>query len=106
MSILKKEITETIKPSGCIISREIYDKTKEIKWAFRDNPVNETDSGWRLFAKTEDKNLIIVDEETITKIEPIFEKIKDYPIGTDLELKKDEAGKFFIDNKTKQRIWF
>lgn len=96
---------ELIKPNGCIVSREIYDKKAKIKWVYRDEPVNETDSGWRIFANTNDKNLIIVDIDTIIKLEPYFEKIIDFPTGTDLELNKDDRGKYFTDNKSGTRLW-
>lgn len=113
MNIFKKELEtpaklkelELIKPNGCIVSREIYEKKANIKWVYRDEPVNETDSGWRIFAKTDDKNLIIVDIDTVIKIEPYFEKVKDFPVGTDLELSKDDAGKYFTDNKSGTRLW-
>ena len=113
MNIFKKELEtkskikeiELIKPNGCIISREIFDNKSGIKWVYRDEAVNETDRGWRIFADTKDKNLIIVDIDTIIKIEPLFDKIKDYPVGTDLELDQDDAGKYFIDNKTETRLW-
>ncbi len=113
IDIFKKELEtpaklkemELIKPNGCIISREIYDKKAKVQWVYRHEPVNETDSGWRIFANTNDKNLIIVDIDTVIKIEPFFEKVKDFPIGSDLELNKDDAGKYFIDNKTETRLW-
>lgn len=116
MSILKKEKKtkkeppkikdmELIKPNGCIISKSIYEKKANIKWLYRDDSVNETDSGWRIVSNTKDKDLIITDINTIEKLAPLFKKVKNYPIGTDLEFNHDDAGDYFIDRKTKTRLW-
>ena len=63
------------------------------------------DSGWRAFGDTKDKDLIIIDIDTLIKIEPIIEKVKDYPIGTELKFHIDDAGPFFTDSKSGTRLW-
>lgn len=100
-----KEI-DLLKPTGCIIPKSIYDKKSDIKWLYRDTPINETDSGWRIFGTKEDKDVIIIDIDILISIEPLFAKIKDSPIDTELELKEDEAGKYFINVNTNERLWF
>ncbi len=101
----KKEIEEII-PNGCIISKSIYEKKSGIKWLFRDEAINEMDSGWRVFGDSKDKNMMIIDIDSLIQIEPIFKNVKDYPIGTELEFNIDAAGHYFVDTKTKERLWF
>ena len=102
---IKLKEMELIKPNGVIMSKSIYDKKSALRWIYRDEQINEIDSGWRVFGDTNDKNLIITDIKTLTKIVPIFDKIKDYPIGTDLEYHLDDAGHFFTNTKTGERLW-
>lgn len=94
-----------IKPNGVIMSKSIYDKKTDLRWLCRDDQINEFDSGWRAFGDTNDINLIITDIKTLTKVVPIFDKIKDYPVGTYLEFHLDDAGYFFINVKTGERFW-
>ena len=89
---IKLKEMELIKPNGVIISKSVYDKKSGLRWIYRDEQIN-------------DKNLIITDIKTLTKIVPIFDKIKDYPIGTDLEYHLDDAGHFFTNTKTGERLW-
>lgn len=102
----KPKEMELIKPNGCIVSKSVYDKEEKLRWLFKDIAVNETDSGWRAFGPPGDKNLIITDLDTLINIEPLFEKVKDYPEGTDLAILEDEAGKYFVETNTGKRLWF
>lgn len=102
---VKLKEMELIKPNGIIVSKSIYEKKSDLKWLYRDDAINESDSGWRAFGDTKDKNLIITDIRTFIKIVSLFDKIKDYPIGTDLEFHVDESGYFFTDIKTGERLW-
>ena len=67
----KKKLQEEIIPNGCIISKSIYEKKTEIRWLYRDEAINEMDSGWRAFGNSKDKDLIIVDIDTLIKLIPI-----------------------------------
>jgi len=102
----KQKKEEVIIPNGCIISKELYDQKSGLKWLFRDEAINEMDSGWRAFGDVKNKDLIIVDIDTLIKIFPLIEKVKDYPVGTDLEFHIDAAGPFFTDTQTGTRLWF
>lgn len=102
----KKNLQEEIIPNGCIISKSIYEKKSEIQWLYRDEAINEMDSGWRAFANSKDKDLIIIDIDTLIKLVPIVDHVKDYPVGTDLEYHVDAAGPYFTETKTKTRLWF
>ena len=101
----KKLQDEQIIPNGCIVSKSIYEKKSELIWLYRDDAINEMDSGWRAFGNTKDKDLIITDIDTLIKLVPLVEKVKDYPVGTDLSYKVDSAGPYFTETKTKTRLW-
>lgn len=102
----KEKNPDTIIPNGCIISKELYDTKEGLKWLFREEAINEMDSGWRAFGDTKKKELIIIDIDTLIKIVPLINNVKDYPVGTDLEFHIDAAGPFFTDTKTGTRLWF
>lgn len=103
----KKNLQEDeIIPNGCIISKSIYEKKSEILWLYRDEAINEMDSGWRAFGNAKDKDLIIIDIDTLIKLVPIVNHVKDYPVGTELEYHVDAAGPYFTERKTKTRLWF
>lgn len=102
----KKSQDEQIIPNGCIVSKSIYEKKSQLIWLYRDDAINEMDSGWRAFGNTKDKDLIITDIDTLIKLVPLVEKVKDYPVGTDLSYKVDSAGPYFTETKTGTRLWF
>lgn len=92
------------------ITRKLLEENKEVGFAFREKPDNETDSGWRFFTGEEDQeyvdnpdNIIIIpidemlekdgsiktilDSEYQTAYEKNnleFIEIKDYKFGSDL----------------------
>jgi len=101
----KNNNDEQIIPNGCIISKSIYEKKSELIWLYRDEAINEMDSGWRAFGNHTDNDLIIIDIDTLIKIVPLIDKVKDYPIGTDLQFHIDDAGPYFTETKSGKRLW-
>lgn len=102
----KKLQDEQIIPNGCIVSKSLYEKKSDLIWLYRDEAINEMDSGWRAFGNAKDKDLLITDIDTLIKLVPLIDKVKDYPVGTDLAYHIDAAGPYFTETKTGTRLWF
>jgi len=76
--ITKLKFDETKK---ALVSKRAMDK-KEINWAYRDEPLNDMDSGWQLLHGDEDddynsnaSNVMIVSLEYILSFEPCLEEV-------------------------------
>lgn len=96
---------------GCIITKSLLEESSKLRWIFREQGVNPNDSGWRAIGDSDTQdyinnpsNSIVVDFNTLAKIEPAVLSVYQLPIGTDLEFHYDETGKYFIDSKTGKRI--
>lgn len=92
--LLKKEdiklLTE-IKGS-CIASDKITVDGKKVGYMYRENPINEVDTGWRFFAGDEDEqytsnpdNFEIYELNTICNYDQSIIPYLEKPIGTKLE---------------------
>ena len=96
---------------GCIITRSLLDGTSKLRWLFREQGVNPNDNGWRAIGDSDTQeyiddpsNSVVVDFDTLAKMEPAVLVVYQLPIGTDLEFHYDETGRYFIDNNTGKRI--
>lgn len=94
-----------------MITKSIYHGTSKLKWLFREESVAPADNGWRAMGDSDTQeyvddpnNHIIVDFNTLAKIEPAVLLVYDMPVGTDLEFFFDDTGRYFIDTKTGKRI--
>lgn len=106
--MFNKSKTAFIKNAGgSIVSKNIIDGKGEIKWIFREEPVNQNDNGWRFLSNIDDeqyinnpRNLVVCDFNTVAVIEPAVISIYLLPIGTDLEFVTENNKKYFIDTLT------
>lgn len=96
---------------GCVITRSLLDGTSKLRWLFREQGVNPNDNGWRAIGDSDTQeyiddpsNSVVVDFDTLAKIEPAVLLVYQFPIGTDLEFHDDETGRYFIDSNTGKRI--
>lgn len=92
-----------------IVSKSILEGTAQLKWLFRRE--SNRGNGWVAFGDTDTqayvddtKNLRVVDFNTLAKIEPAILDVFYMPAGTDLELRKDRTGTYFVDTKTGKEI--
>ena len=110
----KKKETEQINThnlGGCIITRSLYEGTSKLKWIFREEGANPADNGWRAIGDTDTEefintpgNNVVVDFDRLVEIEPAVLAIYDMPVGTDLEFRQDENGRYFVDSNTGKRL--
>lgn len=107
----KKSVVFIENAGGVIITKSIYQGTSKLKWFFREKSVNPSDNGWRAIGDTDTQeyinnpeNSMIVDFNTLANIEPAVLSVYDMPVGTDLEFRFDDSGRYFIDTDTGNRI--
>jgi hypothetical protein len=96
---------------GCIVSNNILSGQGKLKWLFREEPVNKDDNGWRFFSEVDDdkfinspENLTVCDFNTVAEIEPAILGIYHFPIGSDMQLIRENGEISFSDNKTGKKV--
>ncbi len=109
--LLENSVTFIENSGGCMITKSLLSGKSTLKWIFRNESINDVDTGWRAFGDTDTQEYIdIVDNHTIVSfntlanLEPMVLDIYHLPIGTDLEYHCDETGRYFTDNNTGQPI--
>jgi hypothetical protein len=93
---------------GVLVSRRILEEQSPLKWAFREASVNPVDNGWRFLSIDDDDefletpgNLVVADFNTVAAIEPAIIEIYLLPVGSDLQLVRENDGTLvFYDNQT------
>lgn len=92
---------------GSIVSKSILSGQSRLKWLFRQE--SEQGNGWVAFGDTDTqeyvndaRNMAVVDFNTLANIEPAAAMVFWLPPGSDLELREDAGGKYFVDTRTGQ----
>ena len=106
----KKEFKQYISGAGgSVVTRSLLEGKSKLKWLFRED--SGLGNGWVAFGDSDSQeyvnnaeNLTVVDFNTLANIEPAVLNVFFMPVGTDLELRSDESGKYFIDTKTGREI--
>lgn len=109
---MSKLIPEYVSSSGAsVVSRNVMERTAPLRWLVREASVNPQDNGWRFFSEIDDEtyldnpdNLQVASFNSVVDVEPAIIPILRLPIGSDLELVRDESGIRFIDNTTGEAI--
>ena len=96
---------------SCIITKSLLNGETKLRWLFREEPLNNIDTGWIAFGNKDNddyvnnpKNLAVVDLNTLINIEPTILNVYEMPIGTDLIFINENGDKYFIDAKTNEQI--
>ncbi len=91
-------------PNGCIASNNILSGKGELKWCFRESPVNNMDSGWRFLScidtdeyLADANNSSVCALDTVVQIEPAILAVINLPVGTDVTLTIVDGEKVFVD---------
>ena len=96
------EFVQLIPPmGGCIATDKITVDGLPIIWMYRDEPVNDIDTGWQFTSGTEteeymadNNNSAIYEVNTIANYEPAIIPYLNMPVGT--ELRREEGTNRFI----------
>ena len=96
---------------SCIITKSLLNGETKLRWLFREEPLNNIDTGWIAFGDSDNndyvnnpKNLTVVDLNTLANIEPTILNVYEMPIGTDLIFIEENGDKYFINAKTNEQI--
>ncbi len=96
---------------GCIVSKNIL-SGNALRWCVREEPNNPLDSGWIFMSEVDTdeflddpSNCTIALFDVVARIEPAIELIRDFPIGTDLMLIKEDGESHFYDNVTGLKVF-
>ena len=96
---------------SCIVTKSILNGETKFRWLFREEPLNNIDTGWMAFGDSDNddyvndpKNLTVVDLNTLINIEPTILNVYEMPIGTDLIFIEENGDKYFINAKTNEQI--
>ena len=88
---------------GCIATDRITVDGMKVGYMYRENPINEDDSGWRFFAGDEDEiytnnpdNFSIFDLNTICNYDESIISYLNKPIGTKLEKNGEEFKEIIV----------
>lgn len=96
---------------SCIVTKSLLNGETKFRWLFREEPLNDTDTGWMAFGDSDNdeyvnnpKNLTVVDLNTLINIEPTILNVYEMPIGTDLIFIEEDGDKYFINAKSNEQI--
>ena len=96
---------------SCIVTKSILNGETKFRWLFREEPLNNIDTGWMAFGDSDNdeyvndpKNLTVVDLNTLINIEPTILNVYEMPVGTDLIFIEEDGEKYFINAKTNEQI--
>lgn len=97
--------------ASCIVTKSILNGETKFRWLFREEPLNNIDTGWMAFGDSDNdeyvndpKNLSVVDLNTLINIEPTILNVYEMPVGTDLIFIEEDGEKYFINAKTNEQI--
>lgn len=103
---------EFISAAGaCLASTNVMQGRGLVRWMVRGASQHPADNGWRIFSHidtpeylNDPANLQIVDFNEVCSIEPALIGIWDMPVGSDLEIARDEPAIRLVDAKTGREI--
>lgn len=100
-----KEVEWIEKAGGSILSKNIIEEKGVLTWMFREESMNPQDNGWRFLSDIDDQeyidnpdNLVVWDFNQIAEIEPAIVALYDYPVGTDIQIIREDGEIKFYDN--------
>ncbi len=93
MNIIGDELVELIDGKKCLVSKNITHNLRPIKWMYREEPIEEFDSGWRVFCDEDTEeyinqsgNIVPMDYNTLANLNPRVVEIYNAPVGSDFEI--------------------
>jgi hypothetical protein len=93
---------------GSIVSQRIVAGSAPLKWAFREEPLNPADNGWRFLSEADDDayladpaNMVVTSFNTVANLEPLVLGLWGAAVGTDLQYVVEPDGRrVWYDNAT------
>lgn len=92
------------KAGACLATTNVIERRGKVRWMVRVNSSAPADNGWLTMSHIDDSdylnnqaNWLIVDYNDLCAIEPALIAIWDFPVGSDLQLVRDEEGIHIVD---------
>ncbi|WP_311479069.1 DUF2185 domain-containing protein [uncultured Gulosibacter sp.] len=96
---------------ACTVTKNVLSEAGKVRWMVREESKHPADNGWVIMSHidTEDylndvDNWQIADFNTVCAIEPAVIGIWNLPVGSDLQLVRDELGIRVVDTPTGREI--
>ena len=102
-------LNKNILNKKCIITKSVYSKERKIRWLYRNEPINENDSGWEISSEFDDEeyvrnsdNLFAITIAELLEMEPMIENVIEMPVYT--EIYYDDDRKVLVNSETQEVI--
>ena len=96
---------------ACLVTTNVMDRRGLVRWMVRVPSSNSVDNGWQISSHIDtaeylqDKsNWVIASFNDVCNIEPALIGIYDFPVGSDLQIVRDERGIHVVDTPTGREI--
>jgi hypothetical protein len=96
---------------GCLVTKNVLDGAGLVRWMVRRPSKAPADNGWQVMSHidtseylNDSSNWQITDFNELCMIEPALIGIWDLPVGSDLQLVRDELGIRIVDTPTGREI--
>jgi len=96
---------------ACLATRNVIEKKGLVRWMVREPSKAPADNGWQIMSHidtseylNDPSNWQIVDFNDLCTIEPALIGIWDLPVGSDLQIVRDERGIRIVDTPTGREI--
>jgi hypothetical protein len=99
------------KAGACLVTKNVLTHAGSVRWMVREDSKAPVDNGWRIFSEVDTEeyladasNFQITDFNAVCALEPALIGIYDFPVGSDLEILRDDAGIHIIDATTGREV--
>lgn len=99
------------KAGACLVSTNVLSGAGLVRWMVRQESQAPVDNGWRIFSHVDTSefladpdNLKVTDFNEACAIEPALIGIYDLPVGSDLQVVRDELGIRIVETATGREI--
>ena len=100
---------ESILAKKCLITKSVYSKERKFRWLYRNEPVNQSDSGWEVSCEFDDEeyfkipgNFFPITISELLELEPMAEMVIEMPVGT--EIIYDDEKDVLVNTATQEVI--
>ncbi|MFT3901398.1 MAG: DUF2185 domain-containing protein [Gordonia sp. (in: high G+C Gram-positive bacteria)] len=103
---------EFIRNAGaCLATTNVLERRGQVRWMVRENSQDPADNGWRIMSHIDTEEYLnsdgcwrIVDFNDVCELEPALIEMWPLPVGSDLQLVRDEAGTRIVDTASGRQV--
>lgn len=107
-------MSDDVRPEAdlCLATRTVLDGRGAVRWMVRGEPRAPRDTGWQIMSHVDTSeylddpdNWAIVEFDALCEIQPALAQIRDLPVGSDLQIVRDERGTRVVDTPTGREVF-